>query len=490
MTKVSTLIEKTKSVFKDFASKSFFQKCDIISFCLLFLFFIDCAFSGGGKWVEIGPLSLRMVLGGSALLFALPKFFANIKTYLKNPIFYMFLAFIVFLGFSAIRGYLAKNNMGVLISDIKGFMWLFTVPALVITVDNKARFSKILTAIVIGAWTQAILVLVIYFSCCIDGQQIWTFYGPILNAQIGSVSWVAENVYRIFTRSSPYLIAACAIIMFRQFNLPKLKWYYVFSVSVFLLTLLMSFTRSIFGTIGVAIIAMVLSVCFFYRSKIKMMLKSILCIAAVTLLMVSTLEYIYDASYINFAVARTLGTPVKTSSIVIAKYKLKSIDWGAIFKDDQGSSDNNSYKDALDKLEKPDHYLDQTEESDNIRAVTKAELKALIVKNPIFGNGLGACSASRNGPDEYFYYDMLARMGVVGLALYLAPFVYICLVVFKRRKILPDHTECIALLCAMVGFWMATWFNPWMNAVLGIAVYALSCSIVSIFKQEEIDKNN
>ena len=485
MTKVSTLIEKTKSVFKDFASKSFFQKCDIISFCLLFLFFIDCAFSGGGKWAEIGPLTLRMVLGGSALLFALPKFFTNIKTYLKNPIFYMFLAFIVFLGFSAIRGYLAKNNMGVLISDIKGFMWLFTVPALVITVDSKARLGKILTAIVIGAWIQAILVLVIYFSCCTNGQTIWTFYAPLFNLQLGAVSWVAENVYRIFMRSNPYLIAACVILMFRQFHQTKIKWHYILSVSVFLIALLMSFTRSLFGAAFAVIFVMVVCVCIFYRSKIKMMIKSVLCVVAVALLMISTLELIYDASYINFAVARTLGTPVKTSAIVIAKYKIKNIDWNAIFGGEKNPPGNNSDKEILDKLDKLDNYVDLTDISDNLRAVTKAQLKELIVKNPIIGNGLGACSARRNGPDEYFYYDMLARMGIVGLALYVAPFIYICIFILRRRRLMLENSDSVALICALIGFWFVTWFNPWMNAALGIAVYALSCSTVNVFKTSD-----
>ena len=487
MTKVLTLLDKTKSEFKNFASLSFFQKCDIISLGFLFVFFIDCAFSGGGKLFQlIGPLTFRMLTGGLALLFSLPKLFKNLKTYVKKPIFYMLLAFVVFLGFCAIRGYLAKNHMGVLASDIKGFMWLFTVPALVVTVDTKERFNKILTAIVIGASLQAILVLGVYFACCADSNALKLFYTPMLDLQIGTVSFIADNVYRLFMRSSPYLITACAIIIFRQITRDKLKWHYIIGASIFLLCIVMSFTRSLFGATFIVIATVVLFVLIFFRSKIKMLFKSILCIAAVTIFMVSALECIYDASYVNFAISRTLGTSVKTSVIVVAKYKIKNAILGSTLDNEKPSQDSSPDSDNLNNL---NNYMQETEDSDNIRAITKAELKELIVKNPIIGNGLGACSKTRNGPDEYFYYDMLARMGIIGLALYVAPFIYICIVVLKRRKVLPDHPECAALLSAMIGFWLITWFNPWMNAILGIAVYALSCSIVTLFKQKSLDKN-
>lgn len=63
----------------------------------------------------------------------------------------MFFAFLIYLVFSAVKRINTNNNMAVLMSDIKGFMWLFIVLALVITVDSKKRFNAVLNAIVIGA---------------------------------------------------------------------------------------------------------------------------------------------------------------------------------------------------------------------------------------------------------------------------------------------------------------------------------------------------
>ncbi len=46
----------------------------------------------------------------------------------------------------------------------------------------------------------------------------------------------------------------------------------------------------------------------------------------------------------------------------------------------------------------------------------------MISNNPIFGNGLGASINSReDGLVEYFYYDILNKMGVVGVVLFFLP---------------------------------------------------------------------
>ena len=91
---------------------------------------------------------------------------------------------------------------------------------------------------------------------------------------------------------------------------------------------------------------------------------------------------------------------------------------------------------------------------------------------------MGASAPSReSGLDEYFYLDVLARMGIVGLVLYVLPFAYIVIVGLKKRKELTVFDDGCSAVCGMVGFWAITWFNPWMNAVLGIACYALCMTI-------------
>ena len=491
MLKKIIFLDKVKNHLNAFISKSFFEKCDIISFGFLFLFFVDCSFSGGGKYLSFGPISFRMAVAAAAFIFAIPKIILNIKKYIKTPIFYMFFAFLLYLIFSAIKGIIANNNTAVLISDIKGFMWLFTVPVLIVTVDNKKKFDGILNAILIGAFIQAAIVLVIHFGSCLLDNGISYFYQPALDMQIGIINFISNNVYRIFMSSSPYMIAACGIVFFKQLKSEQLKIKYILAISLFLCCIILSFTRSLFGCVFVVFACVISAVLIFYRSKIKIMIKALVCILLSTLVCISLLEFVFDASYLNFAISRTFGTPIKSSVVVTLKYKIKDIIQNDIFGSDDysgldTSEDEKPNKDNLteDEIAAQEHYINNTNISDNIREITKKELKELIVKSPFIGNGLGACSKTRNGPDEYFYYDILARMGIIGLLLYVAPFIYILIYVIKKKSLASANISIVSVICGAIGFWAITWFNPWMNAVLGIAIYALCCSIIEVLKKD------
>ena len=100
-------------------------------------------------------------------------------------------------------------------------------------------------------------------------------------------------------------------------------------------------------------------------------------------------------------------------------------------------------------------------------------------------HGLGAAAASRDsGVDEYFYLDMLARTGIVGLLLYILPFGYVVVWCLRRRSLLRECPEGAAVVCGLCTFWIVTWFNPWMNAVLGIAWYAVTLSVPQALEEQ------
>ena len=47
--------------------------------------------------------------------------------------------------------------------------------------------------------------------------------------------------------------------------------------------------------------------------------------------------------------------------------------------------------------------------------------------------------------------------------------------------------EIFGVLAGFSGLLFATYFNPWLNAVLGIAVYALYCSTLEIINKESVE---
>ena len=54
----------------------------------------------------------------------------------------------------------------------------------------------------------------------------------------------------------------------------------------------------------------------------------------------------------------------------------------------------------------------------------------------------------------------------------------------RRRELLRECPEGAAVVWGLCTFWIVTWFNPWMNAVLGIAWYAVTLSVPQALEEQ------
>lgn len=469
------------------------ESCGKLSFVCLCIVLFDCCITGGGQYVRIGPLSPRMLFGFLAALLALPAIFRDLKGFLKKPVIGLFLLFLMWLAVCAVRGFAAGNNRHVLLSDIKGFLWLYLVPVAVAVVDSKQRLRTLLTCVIAGAVTQASLIIGIHALCSIDSIWQHYLYQPFIDLLIGTISYVSEGLFRIFTNSSPYMVMGCVLMLFRQLEEEKLRWRYVFGIAVCLNGLLLTFTRSVYGCVFVVVICALLSLAVWYRAQWKKMGRFILAAVCATFLLISCQEFIFDTSYFGFAMQRTFGV-VEANSPGAAlrngldayldsrKPPVEEMTW------EEAELEYIEQAREEEKIYWQDQYLQKTDNTDDIRSETLAQLYEKMARSPIFGSGLGACVENREtGLDEYFYYDMIMRMGIVGLLFYLAPFAY-GVYVSVRRKAFSCTPAAAAVACGMVGFWAVTFFNPWMNAALGIAWYAVFSAATDLNMKESSAK--
>jgi len=383
--------------------------------------------------------------------------------------------------------------MNVLLTDLKGFLWLFLVPVSLSVIKTEKRFHTILSCILAGAVTQAALALVINFICSFIDDGIALVYQRALDTKLGMVTSISHRIYRIFLSSCPYLTVGCAIAVFRQAGQRNIRIRYVLSIVLCLSALLLTFTRSVYGCAFVVACCTLGGIVWIFKGNNALFLRFIKITAAAAAGFLFMLEFTFNASYLNFALSRTLGIPPAESIAVVLRSELCKPGPSVHAFEDTLKQEKETTEDTPEvlpeetkgeqqqEMERQEGYLQLTQESDTLRAVTQSELWTLIRKNPVFGNGLGAHAPSRaNGLDEYFYLDMLARTGIVGLTLYLLPFAYLLTVAWKRRDRLMAFPEVLAALSGMVGFWAVTWFNPWMNAVLGIAFYALNGTVLNV----------
>ena len=455
---------------EEFRRGTFTQRCSQLSFGVLCLFLLECSITGGGRYWEVGPVSVRILLGGLAAVLALPELFRHLGAYLKKPVIWLTLIFVAWLAFCAWLGIRSNNRMDVLITDVKGFMWLFLIPVFVAVVRSRDRLRTLLSWVLAGAVIQAALILAVNAAVVLSDNP-----EPLcrwLTAHsIGLVDIVSNKLVRVFFKSSPYMIVGCVVVLFRQARAPKLRWRYVLAVALLFNALLLSYTRSLYGALGLTALISIVAVLILCPAGRKRVLAFLLAAVVCFGVMSTVQEIVLEGSYLSFAVSRTVGREIPASWASQLRGRIR------------GDISDDKPNDA--EMDRQRSYIEVTEKSDRFRQETKDGLKDCIRRSPIIGCGLGAAAASRDsGVDEYFYLDMLARTGIVGLVLYMLPFGYVVLWCLRRRSLLRECPEGAAVVCGLCTFWVVTWFNPWMNAVLGIAWYAVTLSVPQALEEQ------
>lgn len=467
---VTFLQNRILNLTEEFRRGTFTQRCSQLSFGVLCLFLLECSITGGGRYWEVGPVSVRILLGGLAAVLALPELFRHLGAYLKKPSIWLTLIFVAWLAFCAWLGIRSNNRMDVLITDVKGFMWLFLIPVFVAVVRSRDRLRTLLSWVLAGAVIQAALILAVNAAVVLSDNP-----EPLcrwLTARsVGLVDIVSNKLVRVFFKSSPYMIVGCVVVLFRQARAPKLRWRYVLAVALLFNALLLSYTRSLYGALGLTAVLSITAVLILCPAGRKRVLAFLLAAVVCFGVLVTVQEFVLEGSYLSFAVSRTIGQEVPTSWASQLRGRIR------------GDISDDKPNDA--EMDRQRSYIEVTEKSDRFRQETQDGLKDCIRRSPIIGCGLGAAAASRDsGVDEYFYLDMLARTGIVGLVLYILPFGYVVLWCLRRRSLLRECPEGAAVVCGLCTFWVVTWFNPWMNAVLGIAWYAVTLSVPQALEEQ------
>ena len=72
---MNLLQNRIRNITEEFRRGTFTQRCSQLSFGILCLFLLECSITGGGRYWEVGPVSIRILLGGLAAVLALPELF-------------------------------------------------------------------------------------------------------------------------------------------------------------------------------------------------------------------------------------------------------------------------------------------------------------------------------------------------------------------------------------------------------------------------------
>ena len=124
-------------------------------------------------------------------------------------------------------------------------------------------------------------------------------------------------------------------------------------------------------------------------------------------------------------------------------------------------------------------------ESIEVREEREASAIENFKQSPIFGNGLGVVNASDNETIEYFYLDLLSKMGIVGLILFLLPAVWAFYTIIKEKNNYSKEQRLLSLACwfGLLFLMIISYFNPCMNTSWGLMVYGLVIAISVPWKE-------
>ena len=441
----------------------FFSKLEKYAFVMLCVLMLDCSIFGAGKIVKIGGISFRQFVLAILLILSVPTILKKIGFLLKDPIVWMVIAFGGWVIISAIMGMKNKHRMDLLLSDVKGFIYFVFLPTAMCLLSSKERILALMRTMMYGAMilgVLAILYLVAYIVTDIGSIIDWGH-----DQMFTRISGISDKIPRIFFHSELYLLCGCAFACYLQMQERKLSLKYIVVIAIDLWAVLLSYTRSVYLATLLAAVGTLLSIyCFVDSKQRKILYKFVGGAIILTLILMLGFSAIFKTNYAGYAFSRTVISTEQLESTVVEE-----------------SSSIESEK------EQQDAFNEQTILSDQLRAITKRDLLTNIKKSPWIGLGLGAEIPSRpSGYNEYFYLDLWSKSGIIGVVLYILPILWM-VVRFVREKNRDNKSLVGVFLSVLIGFAVYSYFNPYMNASLGILFY---CCVIGVSKFTTTNKIN
>lgn len=435
-----------------------------ILYILLCVLMIDCCIFGAGRVFMAGGISFRMLLLAILCVLALPLCLKKIKSILGSKYFWLLTAFGIWTVVALVRGILAENRQILILSDVKGFLYFVTFPIMLVVLKKKEQFRKLMKCAMYATTVLSIysIGMIALYNLLPEMFNVMYRYG--LERNFSGFSAVSATLVRLFFNSSMYAVCGCAFAVYFQVVEEKgLRFSYVIITAINLVALLLTYTRSIYLGTGVAAGVLACALLLWGSAQKKALLLKHLggAVGGFVALML-LINLCTQTGYFQYAFERTLGT---FSEAEQEHQKIPDITVG----------NTTAY------------YQELTVISDELRENTLTELAEKIKEAPIWGNGLGTELDCRpKGYNEYFFLDLWAKSGVIGVFLYLSPIVCMFWDLWKNHKKKREELPfLISWLAVLLGFCVFSFFNPYMNASLGITFYGFCMALFSNQKEEQ-----
>ena len=474
------------------------ETCEKLVVILLCALMADCCIFGAGRTIMVGPFGFRMFLVALVMLAAIPVMVRDFRCLIQKKVLWMFAAFAVWLVIQAVRGIMRGNSLSVFASDLKGYCYYVMLLPAICVLNSKQRIHMLMKTMLYASVVLAVVSVITTWLYNWNHDIFMDIYERDPNLNIVVVSTIIKRkVPRLFFKSTNYLLAGCAFsIYFHAVDAGKYRWRYPVFTGLCLFGILMSYTRAVYlaAFVTAASLIGIFMIWGIRDMKVKLW-KHLVAATVVFAVIVVGLGAVVGTNYIEHGIRRLIVT-FGTTEEAQANYMPNALERAAEPADTTDSIEVISLSNVVwttvteqPAKEEVNNAITMTIGSDKIRADTLWELNAWIRMSPIVGHGLGKAVACReDGLTEYFYHEIVMKTGVVGLILYLLPILWLAVSMVDKKKLSKsDKLTAGSWLAVLLGFMAFSYFNPYMNASLGILFY---CCTVGIFENLKCCRNS
>lgn len=435
------------------SSKTIKRAMEMITYISLVLYMFDVVLLGTGELTKNFGIPSRMIFFGISVLAAVVLILLDLKKYLNNKYLISVLVFMVVIFIAAIRGFVGKQNTTILLSDFKGFLNFLIVFPMMAVMYKKNRVISFLKMLCLSLGVVSVLGIILAFYLQMPLEIRHWAYDFFDGYNICMITELTGRVTRIFFNSGSRLFFAgfaLSIVFSLIENKRKIIWIFIASLDIF--GVFISYTRSGYLAFAIGIFAFVVLILLFYRDFFKPLAIRACFVAGIVVVLIGTVSVAEKANLVDVAINRCLfaGAEIEDNDTNVDK-----------------PSDNKNDKLTNEKAEIQN--LD-------IREQRKTLAIENIKKHPFLGGGLGVSNDINDGFIEYFYLDILSKIGFIGFIIFIIPFLFSAFDTIILRDVFCKEQRLLAL-AAQLGclfVFVISYFNPCLNSSVGLFMYSLA----------------
>lgn len=443
------------------SSKTIKIVMEMITYISLVLYMFDVVLLGTGELTKSFGIQSRMIFFGISVLAAVVLILLDLKKYLNNKYLISVLVFMVVIFIAAIRGFVGKQNTTILLSDFKGFLNFLIVFPMMAVLYKKNRVISFLKMLSLSLGVVSVLGIILAFYLQMPLEMRRGAYDFLDGYNICMITELTGKVTRIFFNSGSRLFFAgfaLSIVFSLIENKRKIIWIFIASLDIF--GVFISYTRSGYLAFVIGIFAFVVLILLFYRDFFKTLAIRACFVGGIVVALIGMVSVAEKVNLVDVAINRCLfaGAEIEDTNTNVEK----------------PSDNKNDKNNKNDKSE----LTNKKAEIQNLAIREQRKTLALenIKKHPLFGGGLGVSNDINDGFIEYFYLDILSKIGFIGFIIFIIPFLFSVFDTIILRDVFCKEQRLLAL-AAQLGclfVFVISYFNPCLNSSVGLFMYSLA----------------